>query len=55
MQNPFENALLQIRRANEAKKFPESFIERLMRPDRQVRISISVTMDDDTQKIFEGY
>ncbi len=55
MQNPFENALLQIRRANEAKKFPESFIERLMRPDRQVRISIPVTMDDDSQKIFEGY
>ena len=55
MQNPFENALFQIRKANEVKKFPENFIERLMHPDRQVRISIPVIMDDGSQKIFEGY
>ncbi len=55
MQNPFENALSQIRRANQAKEFPESFIERMTHPDRQVRISIPVIMDDGSQKIFEGY
>lgn len=55
MQNPFENALFQIRKANEVKKFPESFIDTIMHPDRQVRISIPVIMDDGSQKIFEGY
>ncbi len=55
MPNPFENALFQISRAHEAKNFPDSFIERLKHPDRQVRVSIPVMMDDGTQKIFEGY
>lgn len=55
MQNPFENALNQIKRAVEVKEFPKSFIERLMHPDRQVRISIPLLMDDGTEKIFEGY
>ncbi|MDQ5901584.1 MAG: glutamate dehydrogenase [Patescibacteria group bacterium] len=55
MQNPFENALNQIKRAVEVKEFPKSFIERLMHPDRQVRISIPLVMDDGTEKIFEGY
>lgn len=55
MQNPFENALNQIKRATEVKEFPKSFIERLMHPDRQVRISIPLVMDDGSEKIFEGY
>jgi len=55
MQNPFENALNQIKRANIAKSFPSELIDRLMHPDRQVRISIPVIMDDGSQKIFEGY
>lgn len=55
MQNPFENALNQIKRVNEVKKFPDELIEKLMHPDRQIRISIPVKMDDGSQKIFEGY
>jgi len=55
MQNPFENALFQIQRANEVKNFPKSFINKIMHPDRQVRISIPVEMDDGSQRIFEGY
>ena len=55
MSNPFENALFQISRADEVKKFPPEFIERLRHPDRQVRISIPVSMDDGSEKIFEGY
>jgi glutamate dehydrogenase/leucine dehydrogenase len=55
MQNPFENALNQIKRATEVKDFPKSFIERIMHPDRQVRISIPLVMDDGSEKIFEGY
>ncbi len=55
MSNPFENALAQIKRANEVKNFPTSLIDRLSNPDRQVLISIPITMDDGSQKIFEGY
>lgn len=55
MQNPFENALNQIKRANEIKNFPDSFIEKMMHPDRQVLISIPALMDDGSEKIFEGY
>lgn len=55
MQNPFENALNQIQRANSVTSFPESFIEKLRHPDRQIRISIPVEMDNGEQKIFEGY
>lgn len=55
MQNPFDNALNQIKRANEVKTFPTNLIDTLTHPDRQVRISIPVTMDDGNQKIFEGY
>lgn len=55
MQNPFENALKQINRANEVRNFPQSFIEKMQKPDRQVLISMPITMDDGTQKIFEGY
>ncbi|MEZ4114368.1 MAG: hypothetical protein R3B65_02925 [Candidatus Paceibacterota bacterium] len=54
MQNPFENALNQIKRAND-KEFPKELIDKLMHPDRQVRISIPVKMDDGSQKDFEGY
>lgn len=55
MSNPFENALAQIKRANEVKNFPASLIDKLSNPDRQVLISIPITMDDGSQKIFEGY
>lgn len=55
MQNPFENALNQIKRANNVKEFPQELIDKLTHPDRQVRVSIPVKMDDGSQKIFEGY
>lgn len=55
MSNPFENALFQIERANEVKNFSHEFIERLKHPDRQIDISIPVTMDDGSEMIFEGY
>ncbi len=55
MQNPFQNALAQLARANSAQEFPRSFIERLSNPNREVRISIPVVMDTGETKIFEGY
>ncbi len=55
MQNPFQNALAQLARAAQAQKFPQAFIDRLSHPNREVRISIPVVMDNGETKIFEGY
>jgi glutamate dehydrogenase/leucine dehydrogenase len=55
MNNPFQNALAQLERANKIKPMSGSFIARLQVPEREVRISIPVTMDDGSLRIFEGY
>lgn len=55
MKNPFENALLQLNRAQAVEAFDSSFIARLSRPNREVHIAIPVTMDNGETKIFEGY
>lgn len=54
-QNPFENALKQLARATAIKSFPDAFIARISRPNREVKISIPVSMDDGRLEIFEGY
>ena len=58
MQNPFQNAMSQldkVAKINKAKNFSDEFISRLRQPDRDIRISIPIKMDDGTTKIFEGY
>lgn len=55
MTNPFENALLQLTRANAAKAFSPELIERLKAPNREIRVSIPVRMDDGSLRVFEGY
>ena len=55
MQNPFENALTQLSRATAVQAFPEALIRRLSSPNREVRISIPVQMDDGRLEVFEGY
>lgn len=55
MHNPFENALTQLQRANTVKSFNPEFLERLMRPEREIRITIPVQMDNGSMKFFEGY
>ncbi len=55
MTNPFENALLQLSRANVAKAFPAELVERLKHPNREIRVSIPVRMDDGSLRVFEGY
>ncbi len=55
MINPFENALLQLSRANAAKAFPAELVERLTHPNREIRVSIPVRMDDGSLRVFEGY
>ncbi len=53
--NPFENALQQLNRANSVQSFNPEFLKRFDNPNREVRISIPVTMDDGHLEIFEGY
>lgn len=55
MQNPFQNAMSQLDKAASLGNFKEEFINSLRNPNREVRISIPVQMDDSSKKFFEGY
>jgi len=58
MNNPFQNALAQLDKAvkiKQGQKFSDEFIQKLQQPDRDIRISIPVKMDDSSTKVFEGY
>jgi glutamate dehydrogenase (NAD(P)+) len=55
MSDPFQNALLQLKRATKIKSFNPEFLSRLEQPNREVRISIPVVMDNGSLSIFEGY
>jgi len=65
MQNPFQNAMSQLDKvarlsaqggsASGGKNFGDEFIMRLRQPDRDIRISIPIKMDNGSIKIFEGY
>jgi glutamate dehydrogenase/leucine dehydrogenase len=64
MQNPYQNAMTQLDKVAKIKNFsaqggPASgwgeLFARLRQPDRDIRISIPVKMDDGSLKIFEGY
>jgi len=57
MKNPFQNAMAQLDKvAKIDKNFANSeLFTRLQQPDRDIRISIPVTMDDGSLRVFEGY
>ncbi len=55
MKNPFENALDQLERANKIRQFDQELLDRLHQPNREIKISIPVLMDNSSLKIFEGY
>ncbi|MEX2029211.1 MAG: Glu/Leu/Phe/Val dehydrogenase [Candidatus Paceibacterota bacterium] len=55
MQNPFENGMAQLDKVTKIKNFSKEFIATLRQPDRDIRISIPIKMDDGSMKIFEGY
>ncbi len=47
--------MAQLKKVTAIKNFDTDFIARLEVPDRDIRISIPVKMDDGSLKIFEGY
>ncbi len=55
MNNPFQNAMLQLNRALKVKSFSEEFLSQLYQPNREIHISIPVKMDSGALKVFEGY
>jgi glutamate dehydrogenase (NAD(P)+) len=55
MNNPFQNAMLQLKRATDVKNFDEKFLKLLAQPNREIRIAIPVTMDNGSVQVFEGY
>ena len=55
MQNLFQNGMAQLDKVAKIKDFGEEFITRLRQPDRDIRISIPIKMDDGSIKVFEGY
>ncbi len=55
MNTPFQNALSQLERATKLVSFPADFLKRIAQPNRQIRVSLPVNMDNGTLNIYEGY
>ena len=55
MQNPFENALLQLKRASAIASFSPDFLARIAYSDREIRASIPLRMDNGSLRVVEGY
>jgi glutamate dehydrogenase (NAD(P)+) len=53
--NPFEQAQLQLERALKVQNVSKELQARLSAPERELKVSIPVKMDDGSTKIFEGY
>jgi glutamate dehydrogenase len=53
--NPFINALSQLSRAEKVSTSNGDIIKILGAPNREIKVSIPVSMDDGTLQIFEGY
>ncbi len=52
--NPFENALSQLKRVGQFGVSVDT-VARMSAPEREIRVSIPLTMDDGSEKLFEGY
>jgi glutamate dehydrogenase/leucine dehydrogenase len=53
--NPFQNALSQLARAAAVHPVPQTVLDRIAHPDREVRVTIPLTKDDGTIELYEGY
>ncbi len=49
----FENAMNQLARASNIKPFSEDLLERMRTPEREIKISMPVKMDDGRTRWFE--
>lgn len=53
--NPFEEAQKQLARALKVREVSAALKARLLRPEREISVSIPITMDAGDVKVFEGY
>ena len=53
--NSWETALSQLKRGQEVQPISAELAARLEHPDRTVQVSVPITMDDGTVRVFEGY
>ncbi|MBT7484351.1 Glu/Leu/Phe/Val dehydrogenase [Candidatus Peregrinibacteria bacterium] len=55
MNNPFENALQQLKKAGDVLELNSEVVDQLKTPDRILQLKVSVKMDDGSVRVFEGY
>ena len=53
--NPYESVLKTIRNAGEILGYSDSLVEAISYPERELKVSIPVVMDDGSVKVFDGY
>ncbi len=53
--NPYESVLARFERAADILKLSEEKREKLRRPSKQVQVSFTITLDNGTERTFEGY
>ena len=54
-ENPFKNAINQLKNAQKTAKIDDDIIEILKKPNKVITVNIPVKMDNDKLKIFQGY
>lgn len=53
--NPYDNVIKVVKQAAEILGYEESDYEAIKYPERELKVSVPVQMDDGTVKVFEGY
>ena len=53
--NPYEDMLQSMERAADLLKLKKDDYEALKYPERELKVSIPVEMDDGSVRVFEGY
>ncbi|MCD4704878.1 Glu/Leu/Phe/Val dehydrogenase [bacterium] len=55
MQNPYDNAMTQLKKAGDIANIKKDTLLKLSSPDRFIQVSIPIRMDSGELKIFTGY
>ena len=53
--NPYDNVLQVVQQAADILGYSDSDIEAIKYPERELKVSIPVRMDDGTTHVFQGY
>src|SRR3989339_1212865 len=55
MNDSFQNVLFQLERATKLVSFSPDFLKRIAQPNRQIRVSLPIKMDNGMLNVYEGY